>query len=75
VTHVVDRPAYLEGWCWGKGKAEFKQLAEQLLEKAEKDGARHLEEICQKVKGLGLEVDTVLPKGILPTKLSKLPNA
>ena len=63
VTQVVGRPAYLEGWYWGKGKAEFMQLAEQLLEKAEKDGAGHLEEISQQVKGLGLKVDTVLSKG------------
>jgi len=34
-----------------------------LLEKAEKDGAGHLEEISQQVKGLGLKVDTVLSKG------------
>src|SRR5680860_1017666 len=58
VTHVVGRPAYLEGWYWGKGKAAFKQLAEQLLEKAHKEGASHLEEMSQRVKDLGMEVDT-----------------
>ena len=63
VTHVVRRPAYLEGWYWGKGKAEFKQLAKQVLEKAKKDGARHLEEISQRVKELDMDVETVLTKG------------
>lgn len=63
VAHVVGKPAYLEGWYWGKGKAAFKQLAEQLLEKAQKEGASHLEEMSQRVKDLGMEVDTVLTKG------------
>ena len=63
VAHVVVRPAYLEGWYWGKGKAAFKQLAEQLLEKAQEEGASHLEEMSQRVKELGMEVDTVLAKG------------
>jgi nucleotide-binding universal stress UspA family protein len=63
VTQVVNRPAYLEGWYLGKGKAEFEQLAEQLQEKAQKDGARHLEDLGQMVKGLHMKVDTVLTKG------------
>ena len=63
VAHVVGRPAYLEGWYWGKGKAAFKQLAEQVSENAQKEGASHLEEMSQRVKGLGMEVDTVLTKG------------
>ena len=63
VAHVVGKPAYLEGWYWGKGKAAFKQLAEQLLEKAHKEAASHLEAISQRVQGLGMEVDTVLTKG------------
>ncbi len=63
VTHVVGRPAYLEGWYWGKGKAEFMRLVEQLLEKAQKDGASHLEDISQMVKGLNVKVDTLLSKG------------
>ncbi|MEX2493191.1 MAG: universal stress protein [Nitrospirales bacterium] len=63
VAHVVGKPAFLEGWYWGTGKAEFKQLGEQLLEKAEKDGAAHLEEMSQRVEGLGMKVDTVLTKG------------
>ena len=63
VTHVVGKPAFLEGWYWGKGKAEFKQLGEQLLEKAEKDGAAHLDEMSQRVERLGMKVDTVLTKG------------
>jgi nucleotide-binding universal stress UspA family protein len=63
VTHVVGRPAYLEGWYWGKGKAAFTQLAEQILEKAQKEGASHLDEMSQRVKELGMEVDTVLTKG------------
>ncbi|GJL59803.1 MAG: universal stress protein [Nitrospirales bacterium] len=63
VTHVVGRPAYLEGWYWGKGKGDFKQLAEQLVEKGQKGGASHLDEISQRVKALGMEVDTVLTKG------------
>jgi nucleotide-binding universal stress UspA family protein len=72
VANVVGRPAYLEGWYWGKGKAEFQQLAEQLLEKAEKDGASHLEEISQRVKGLNLKVDTVLAKGDPAEEIIKL---
>jgi nucleotide-binding universal stress UspA family protein len=63
VTHVVAKPAYLEGWYWGKGKAEFEQLAEQLQEKAQKDGASHLEELGQKVKSLNMKVDSLLTKG------------
>lgn len=63
VTHVVGRPAYLEGWYWGKGKAEFKQLAEQLLEKAHQDGANHLEDSRKMFKELNLNVDTILSKG------------
>ncbi|MDH3504920.1 MAG: universal stress protein [Nitrospirota bacterium] len=63
VTHVVGRPAYLEGWYWGKGKAAFTQLAEQLQTKAQKDGASYLEEMSQRVKDLGMQVDTVLTKG------------
>ena len=63
VTHVVEKPALLEGWYWGKGKVEFKQLGEQLLERAEKDGAAHLEEISQRVEGLGMKVETRLTKG------------
>lgn len=63
VAHVVGTPAYLKGWYWGKGKAAFKQLAEQLLEKAQKEGASHLEEVSQRVTGFGMEVDTVLTKG------------
>jgi len=72
VAHAVGRPAYLEGWYWGKGQAEFRQLAEQLLEKAEKDGASHLEEISQRVKGLNLKVDTVLAKGDPAEEIIKL---
>ncbi|MBA3967439.1 MAG: universal stress protein [Nitrospirales bacterium] len=72
VTHVVRKPAYLEGWYWGKGKAAFKQLAEQLLDKAQKEGASHLEEISQRVKGLGMEVDTVLTKGDPAEEIVKL---
>lgn len=63
VAHVVGKPAYLEGWYWGKGKAAFKQLTAQLLEKSHKEGASHLKEISQRVKDLGMEVDTVLTKG------------
>lgn len=63
VTHVVKKPALLEGWYWGKGKAEFQQLAKHMLEKAEKDGARHLEEISHAVKKLDMKVETVLTKG------------
>ncbi len=63
VTHVVGRPAYLEGWHWGTVKGAFTPLAEQLLEKAQAEGANHLEEISQRVKALGMKVDTMLPKG------------
>jgi nucleotide-binding universal stress UspA family protein len=63
VAHVVGKPAYLEGWYWGKGKAEFQQLAKHMLENAEKDGASHLEEISRVVKELGMTVETVLTKG------------
>ncbi|GJL68509.1 MAG: hypothetical protein NPIRA06_11440 [Nitrospirales bacterium] len=63
VAHVVGKPAYLEGWFWGKGKAAFKQLAEQVSENAQKEGASHLEEMSQRVEDLGMEVDTVLTKG------------
>ena len=63
VTHVVAKPAFLEGWYLGKGKAEFEQLAEQLREKAQKDGASHLEELGQKVKSLNMKVDSLLTKG------------
>jgi nucleotide-binding universal stress UspA family protein len=63
VTHVVKKPALLEGWYWGKGKAEFQQLATHMLEKAEKDGAGHLEEISNAVKKLDMKVETVLTKG------------
>jgi nucleotide-binding universal stress UspA family protein len=63
VTHVVGKPAYLEGWYWGKGKAEFEHLAEQILEKAQKDGARHLEDLGQMVKELNMKVDSLLTKG------------
>jgi len=63
VAHVVRKPAYLEGWYWGKGKAEFQQLAKHMLEKAEKDGASHLEEISHAVKKLDMKVETVLTKG------------
>lgn len=63
VAQVISRPAYLEGWYLGKGKAEFEQLAEQLQEQIQKDGARHLEDLGQMVKGLNMKVDTVLAKG------------
>ena len=63
VTHVVGRPAYLEGWHWGTVKGTFTPLAEQLLEKAQAEGANHLEEISQRVQALGMKVDTMLPKG------------
>ena len=63
VTHVVGKPTYLEGWYWGKGKAEFKQLTEQLLENAQRDGASHLDEISQRVQELNMDVKTVLAKG------------
>jgi nucleotide-binding universal stress UspA family protein len=63
VTHVVGRPAYLEGWHWGTVKGTFTSLAEQLLEKAQAEGANHLEEISQRVQALGMKVDTMLPKG------------
>lgn len=63
VAHVVGKPAYLEGWYWGKGKAAFQQLATRMLEKAEKDGASHLEEIGHAVKKLDMKVETVLTKG------------
>ncbi|MEO7864125.1 MAG: universal stress protein [Nitrospirales bacterium] len=72
VAHVVGKPAYLEGWYWGKGKAAFKHLAEQLLEKAHKEGASHLEEISQRVEGLGMEVDSVLTKGDPPEEIVKI---
>lgn len=63
VTHVVGRPAYLEGWYWGKGNTAFTQVAKHLREKAQAEGASHLEEISQRVKALGMKVDTVLTKG------------
>lgn len=63
VTHVVAKPAFLEGWYLGKGKAEFEQLAEHLREKAQKDGASHLEELGQKIKSLNMKVDSLLTKG------------
>jgi nucleotide-binding universal stress UspA family protein len=63
VTHVVGRPTYLEGWHWGTVKGALTPLAEQLLEKAQAEGANHLEEISQRVKALGMKVDTMLPKG------------
>lgn len=63
VTHVVGKPAYLEGWYWGKGKAEFMQLAEQLMKQAEKEATNHLEEISQQVRTFNPKVDTVLLKG------------
>lgn len=63
VTHVVAKPAYLEGWYWGKGKAEFEQLAEQLREKAQKDGTSHLEDLGQKVKSLNMKVNSFLTQG------------
>lgn len=63
VTHVVCKPVYLEGWYWGREKAEFKQLAEQLLKKARKDGASHLEKISQRFKEIKMDVNTVLAKG------------
>lgn len=72
VAHVVARPAYLEGWYWGKGKAEFKQLAEQLLEKAREDGVDHLEEISQRVKELNLKVDPILRTGDPADEILKL---
>jgi nucleotide-binding universal stress UspA family protein len=63
VTYVVAKPAYLEGWYLGKGKAEFEQLAEQLREKAQEDGASHLEALVQRVMGLNMKVDSLLTKG------------
>ena len=63
VAHAVGRPAYLEGWYWGKGQAEFQKLATHMLEKAEKEGATHLEEISHAVKKLDVKVETVLTKG------------
>ncbi len=72
VTHVVGRPAYLEGWYWGKGKAEFKQLAEQLLNNAKKEGGSHLEEISQRVKELNMDVNTVLAKGDPANEILKI---
>ena len=63
VTHVVERPAFLEGWYWGKGKSEFKQFAEKVLEKAREDGASHLNEMSQRVKGLNVDVRTILNEG------------
>jgi nucleotide-binding universal stress UspA family protein len=63
VAHVVGRPTYLEGWYFGKGKAELKKLADQLLEKEEKDGVNHLEEISQRIKAFNKNVNTLLTKG------------
>ncbi|GJL61650.1 MAG: universal stress protein [Nitrospirales bacterium] len=63
VAHVIGRPAYLEGWYFGNGKAEFMRLAERLLKKMEKDGASHLENMRQRVKKFNMKVDTVLTKG------------
>ncbi len=63
VAHVVGRPAYLEGWYWGKGKAEFQQLAEKLLEKARENGVGHLEEISQRVKKLNMKADPIIRTG------------
>ncbi len=64
VTHVVGRPAYLEGdRYWRKGKTEFRPLAEQLTKKFKKNGANHLEDISQRVKELNMKVDTVLTQG------------
>ncbi|MGD9851585.1 MAG: universal stress protein [Nitrospirales bacterium] len=72
VAHVVARPAYLEGWYWGKGKAEFKQLAEELMAKAQEDGAQHLEEISRRVKDLNMKVDSILRKGDPAEEILKL---
>ena len=72
VAHAVGRPANLESWYWGKGQAEIKQSAEQLLEKAEKNGTRRLEAIGQKIKGLNLKVDTVFAKGDPAEQIFKL---
>lgn len=72
VAHVVARPAYLEGWYWGKGKAEFQQLAKQLLETARENGADHLEEISQRVKELNMKVDPVLRTGDPAEEILKL---
>lgn len=72
VTHVVERPAYLEGWHWGKGKAEFQRLAEQLVEKARKDGAHHLDEVSQRVNELNIKVNSVLRKGDPADEILKL---
>ncbi|WP_447962666.1 universal stress protein [Nitrospira sp. Ecomares 2.1] len=63
VAHVVGKPVYLEGWFGRKGKPAFKQLAGQFLEKSHKEAASHLEELSQRVKDLGMKVDTVLTKG------------
>ena len=63
VMHVVGRPAYLEGWYWGKGKAEFKQLAKQLMGKAKSEGGRHLNDMSQAVKELNMDVNTILSQG------------
>jgi nucleotide-binding universal stress UspA family protein len=63
VVNVVSRRAYLEGGFWGQGQAALRRLSEQLTESEEKDGARHLEEISQMVKGLNFKVETVLTKG------------
>jgi nucleotide-binding universal stress UspA family protein len=63
VIHVVGKPAFLEGWFWGKGKTELNQLGEQLQEKAEQEGIRHLEEISQKLQELSLNVETKLVTG------------
>ena len=72
VAHIVARPAYLEGWYWGKGKAEFQQLAEQLLEKARKKGVDHLEEISQRVKELNMKADPILRTGDPAEEILKL---
>jgi nucleotide-binding universal stress UspA family protein len=63
VSHVVRKPGFLEGWHWGTGKDEFKQLAGQLQEKAEREGADHLKEIGRHVKSRHMKVETILTHG------------
>lgn len=63
VIHVVGKPAFLDGWFWGKGKTEFRELGEQLQAQAEEHGIRHLEDISHRIRELNLAVETKLAKG------------
>ena len=63
VNYVVEKPAYLEGWTWGKSKVEMATLKAQLMKNSQHEGTRHLNELCQKLKELNFKVDSKVTKG------------